>query len=124
MQLVQGANSLSPIVSKCFQCDVEPDLAAILEAVGHGSSWCRDADGDAPDLFVDYAFGEGSARPPDDVQRRPFEPWLAGLAVDPDPHLGGVLGCQLGHAQCRQEFGSEAVGCQRVRRTQMIEEDG
>lgn len=60
----------STICLESFQGDLEPDLVAVLEAVGDGFFRAVDAEGDSTHLVNLYSFGKSIARKPEETDRR------------------------------------------------------
>lgn len=56
-----------------FQGDLEPDLVAVLEAVGDCFFRAVNAEGDSTHLVDLYSFGKSIAREPEEADRRILE---------------------------------------------------
>src|SRR6266516_341353 len=102
-QVVHRATLGVPAVAECFQGDIRTDLTPILEAVGHRLGRVVDADLHAVDGVLFNPLEASLSRETHDPERELALGGRARLAVDREPHLGGILRRQLVEAQSREE---------------------
>ena len=83
--------ALSQALAQIFQGHIEPDLAAITEAVHDGSGGIGDCDLDALDAVTLDAIGERRPAEADEADRRILDPRAPGSAIDRHPNFRGHL---------------------------------
>jgi len=93
----------SPICLESFHGDIEPDLVAVLEAVGDGFFRAVDAKGDSTHLVDLYSFGKSIAREPEEADRRICETGRFRTLLDRHVNLMGHLRRQFMERQRRDE---------------------
>src|SRR5659263_183308 len=93
----------SPICLESFQGDIEPDLVAMLEAVGDGFFRAVDAEGDSTHLADLHPFGKSIAREPEEADRRIRETGRFRTLLDRHVNLMGHLRRQFVECQRRDE---------------------
>lgn len=86
-----------------FQGDLEPDLVAVLEAVGDCFFRAVDAEGDSTHLVDLYSFGKSIAREPEEAYRRIRETGRFRTLLDRHVNLMGHLRRQFMERQRRDE---------------------
>ena len=93
----------STICLESFQGDLEPDLVAVLEAVGDCFFRAVDAKGDTTHLVDLYSFGKSIAREPEEADRRIRETGRFRTLLDRHVNLMGHLRRQFMERQRRDE---------------------
>lgn len=93
----------STICLESFQGDLEPDLVAVLEAVGDCFFRAVDAEGDSTHLVDLYSFGKSIAREPEEAYRRIRETGRFRTLLDRHVNLMGHLRRQFMERQRRDE---------------------
>lgn len=94
-KLIHRTAARAPAFAQRFERDIEPDLVAVLEAVGHGFGRTIYPYPNAFDLMFFDAGGQRLAGEPHDAQRRVIHAWARGPAVHRHPYLMRDLGAQL-----------------------------
>jgi hypothetical protein len=102
-ELVYVKRFSSTICLESFQGDFEPDLVAVLEAVGDGFFQAVDAEGDAAHLVDLDSFGKSFTRKPKETDRRIRETGRFRTLLDRHVNLMGHLRCQFMERQRRDE---------------------
>jgi len=93
----------SPIGLENLEGDIEPELVAMLEAVGDGFFRAVDAEGDSTHLADLHPFGKSIAREPEEADRRIRETGRFRTLLDRHVNLMGHLRRQFVECQRRDE---------------------
>jgi hypothetical protein len=102
-ELVYVERFSSTICLESFQCNLETDLVAVLEAVGDSFFRVVDADGDSAHLVDLHSFGKSFTREPKETDRGICETGRFRALLDRNVNLMGYLRCQFVERQRRDE---------------------
>ena len=103
LKLVHGELALAPAVAQRLERDVQPDLVAELEAVGHGLGRVVDADRNSVNGVFFYPLSQGGSRVVDNAYGRAVDHGPAGVLMNGQPDLERALRTDLVETQSRKE---------------------